>query len=158
MTVKQEFESGTIGWEILFIFIAGCLGDIGVHFLGHITKGTRVEFAQGLMEYYKSLGDKFLVFNTVNWKPRNKQISAWIQGAIWGGVACAIALLIAKLFLFAKEETEHFGNMKTNPNYTTYIDDVNPKLRHPEWPNVRGGYRLSTGEKLDYLNKKRDTK
>jgi hypothetical protein len=107
MTVKQEFESGVIGWEILFIVIAGAIGDIAVHFLGHITKNTKFAFAQGLLEYYKSLGDKLFIFDTTKWNPVNKKISSWIQGAIWGGIACAIAFLISKLFLYAKEETEN---------------------------------------------------
>jgi hypothetical protein len=106
MSVKQEFQSGSIGWEVLFIFIAGALGDLGVHFLGEITKGSRFAFAQGLLEYYKSLGDKLLIFNTSHWGPKAKMLSGTVQGAIWGGIACAVALLIAKLFLFAKEETE----------------------------------------------------
>lgn len=106
MSVKQEFDSGSIGWEILFIFIAGAIGDMSIHLLADITKNTQIAFAQGLLEYYKSLGDKLLVFNTSNWNPKFKSASGWIQGAIWGGIACAIALLIAKLFLFAKEETE----------------------------------------------------
>lgn len=153
MSVKQEFESGSVGWEILFIFIAGAIGDMFVHAMGDLTKGTKFAFAQGLLEYYKSLGDKLLVFNTSNWNPRSKMVSGWVQGAIWGGIACVVALLIAKLFLFAKEQTEPFGNLTTNV-YTTYIDDIKPELRHPDWPMVRGGYRISTGEKLDYLEKK----
>ena len=103
MTVKQEFESGSIGWEVLFVFIAGVIGDMFVHAMGDLTKGTNVAFAQGLLEYYKSLGDKLLIFNTSKWNPRNKAISGWIQGAIWGGIACAVALLIAKLFLYDRE-------------------------------------------------------
>jgi hypothetical protein len=138
MTVKQDFDSGTIGWEVLFIFISGMIGDMGVHLLCDTTKNTSIEFAQGLSKYYESLGDKLLVFNTTNWSNINKSISGWVQGAIWGGIACVIALLMMKLFLFAKEETEYFGN----PNFTTYVDDVNPKLRHPEWPAVRGGQKM----------------
>ncbi len=103
MSISQEFQSGIVGWEVLFIFISGAIGDLVVHFLGEVTKGTKYPFAQGLLEYYKSLGDKLLVFNTKNWNPRNKMISGIIQGAIWGGIACVIALLISKLFLFAKE-------------------------------------------------------
>lgn len=106
MTVKQEFQTGAIGWEVLFILIAGALGDLGIHLLAEITKGTRFPFAQGLLEYYKSLGDKLLIFNTSHWRPKFKMLSGTIQGAIWGGIACVVALLIAKLFLFAKEETE----------------------------------------------------
>jgi hypothetical protein len=118
MTVKQEFDSGTIGWEVLFIFIAGMIGDMFVHLMGDLTHkkmGTKggllnrlgfPPFAQGLLEYYKSLGEKLLIFDTSNWTPKHKAISGWFQGAIWGGIACAVALLIAKLFLYAKEETE----------------------------------------------------
>lgn len=106
MSVKQEFDSGSIGWEILFIFIAGAIGDMFVHFAGDITKGTRFAFAQGLLEYYKSLGNKVLIFDTSYWGSGYKKFFSWSQGAIWGGIACAVALLIAKLFLFAKEETE----------------------------------------------------
>lgn len=106
MTTRQEFESGSIGWEILFIFISGAIGDIAIHFLAHGTKGTNYAFAQGLLEYYKSLGDKFLIFDSSRWNSKNKKISSWIQGAVWGGIACVIALLMAKLFMFVKEETE----------------------------------------------------
>ncbi len=73
MTVKQEFESGKIGWEVLFIFIAGALGDMVVHLLNF----------KSLNYYYKQFG--------------------WLLGAFWGGIACVIALLIAKLFMFIKE-------------------------------------------------------
>jgi len=106
MSVSSGFKSGSVGWEFLFIFVAGALGDMIVHLLGQTTRGTKVAIAQGLMEYYKSLGDKLLVFDTSKWTPGHKQISGWVQGAIWGGVACIVALLVAKLFLFAKEETE----------------------------------------------------
>jgi len=106
MTVKQEFESGSIGWEILFIFIAGAIGDMAVHGLSYGTKGTSFEFAQGLQKYYESLGEKFLFFKTPKLGYYTKLFSKISQGAVWGGIACVIALLIAKLFLFAKEETE----------------------------------------------------
>ncbi len=107
MSVKQEFITGTVGWEVLFIFIAGAIGDLAVHGLGEMTKGSKFAFAQGLLEYYKSLENKLLVFNTSKWNTFNKQISGTIQGAIWGGIACVIALLIAKLFLYAKNELEN---------------------------------------------------
>lgn len=107
MSVKKEFESGTIGWEILFIFISGAIGDIIIHWLGYISKDTKFPFAQGLLSYYKNLGNKFLIFNTNNWSLKNKSISGTVQGAIWGGIACVIALLMAKLLLFAKEEIEN---------------------------------------------------
>jgi len=103
-TVVQEFQSGSIGWEVLFIFIAGLLGDIFIHGVGELTTGTSYPIAQGLLEYYKSLGEKFFVFPTPDWSPRSKMFSSTLQGAIWGGIACVFALLIAKLFLFAKEE------------------------------------------------------
>jgi hypothetical protein len=106
MSVKQEFQTGTVGWEVLFIFISGCLGDIGIHFLAWLTRGTKFAFAQGLLKYYENLGDKFLIFNTSKWNSKTKMLSGTIQGAIWGGIACVIALLIAKLFLFAKEESQ----------------------------------------------------
>lgn len=101
MTVKQEFQTGSVGWEVLFIFIAGMIGDMFVHLVGKTTS----QF-QGLNGYYASLETNFFGIDTPNLKPRTKQLSAWFQGAIWGGIACAAALLIAKLFLFAKEETE----------------------------------------------------
>lgn len=107
MNVKQQFNSDTIAWEILFIFIAGIIGDIFIHFTSYITKGTKFQFAQGLLPYYNSLGNKLLIFNTSNWKPFYKNLSGWIQGAIWGGIACVFALLIAKLFLFVKEESDN---------------------------------------------------
>ena len=91
MTVKQEFESGSIGWEILFIFIAGAIGDMAVHGLSYMTKGTRIEFAQGLQKYYESLGEKFLIFKTPGLGHKTKLFSKVSQGAIWGGIACVIA-------------------------------------------------------------------
>jgi hypothetical protein len=106
MTVKQEFESGSIGWEVLFIFIAGMIGDMAVHALSYGTKDTSFAFAQGLQKYYESLGEKFLIIKTPNLGYNTKLFSKISQGAIWGGIACVMALLIAKLFLFAKEETE----------------------------------------------------
>ena len=107
MTVKQEFQTGTVGWEFLFIFIAGCLGDMFVHMVGELTnkKYGRLRYffrplAQGLNGYYESMETNFFgILKT----PKSKS-SAWFQGAIWGGIACVVALLIAKLFLFANEE------------------------------------------------------
>jgi hypothetical protein len=107
MTIVQEFQTGTVGWEFLFIFISGVIGDMIVHLLGDITKGTKYAFAQGLLKYYESLGEKLLIFNTSKWNSYNKKILGIIQGAIWGGIACVIALLFTKLFLFAKEENEN---------------------------------------------------
>jgi hypothetical protein len=107
MSVSQEFQSGEVSWEILFIFIAGAIGDIAIHAIAELTKGTDYAIAQGLLEYYKSLGDKLLVFDTSSWNSRNKMISGTLQGAVWGGIACVIALLMAKLFLYAKEELEN---------------------------------------------------
>jgi len=74
------------------------IGDLAVHYMSRNTS-----FAKGLLEYYKSLGNRLLFMNTNYWKPRSKIFSSMIQGAIWGGIACVIALLIAKLFLYLKE-------------------------------------------------------
>jgi len=103
MSVKQEFQSGAIGWEVLFIFIAGAIGDVAIHALAKFSKGKKFEFAQGLLEYYKSLGDKLFIKDTSHWGNKSKMISGILQGAVWGGIACVIALLIAKLFLFLQE-------------------------------------------------------
>lgn len=106
-TTKQEFQNSTVGWEFLFIFIAGMVGDLFVHLIAHNTTGTRFEFAQGLLQYYTNLGEKFLIWPTTDFSDTFKFWSGTGQGAFWGGVACIFALLIAKLFLFAKEETEN---------------------------------------------------
>ena len=103
--VKQEFLSGSIGWEILFIFIAGMIGDMLVHAMVE-----RTSYGQGLAPYYQALGEKFFIWPNPEWMEgmtKLKIASSTIQGAIWGGIACVIALLIAKLFLYAKEETEN---------------------------------------------------
>jgi hypothetical protein len=105
MSIVQEFQTGTVGWEFLYIFIAGCLGDMFAHLLERRTKKWKYPLAQGLEGYYESLSKKLIFHDIGKWK--TKYFWAWLQGAIWGGIACIFALLIAKLFLYAKEETEN---------------------------------------------------
>jgi hypothetical protein len=62
--------------EIMYVFIAGCIGDIIIHALCENTNF----FAQGLKPYYSSLNFPI------------------IEGAFWGGFACVVALLMAKIF------------------------------------------------------------
>ena len=105
MSVSEEFKTGSVGWEILFIFIAGAIGDMGVHGLVEFTS-----YGQGLKPYYQALGEKIFIWPNPEWMAEwtnVKKISSTLQGAIWGGIACIIALLIAKLFMYAKEETEN---------------------------------------------------
>lgn len=93
MSVEKSFQSGTVIWEFFFIFIAGCLGDMAVHLMVKTTN-----LFQGLDGYYKSLGNKLLFYDIL--KKKWKYFLGWFQGAIWGGIATVIALLIAKLFLY----------------------------------------------------------
>ncbi len=105
MSVETDFKGTKIGFEILFIFIAGCAGDIILHLLIDATKNfKRYKIAEGLIPYYASLeyGSNKLV----------KKISSYFSGAVYGGFACVIALLLLKLFLFLLEET--------NPSAITY--------------------------------------
>ena len=105
MSVEADFKGTKIGFEILFIFIAGCSGDIILHLLVDATKKFKsYKIAEGLIPYYKSLE-----CGTSNFV---KKFCSYFSGAVYGGVACVIALLLLKLFLFLLEET--------NPSMITY--------------------------------------
>jgi hypothetical protein len=92
-TVEEEFQDpNDIGYQILFIAIAGALGDIFVHAAAEITKNWKYPFAKGLLPYYKSLE-----------YGSYKNLSSILLGALWGSVACLVALLIAKLLAYFKE-------------------------------------------------------
>ena len=96
MTVKEDFETGQVGWEILFIMIAGMIGDMFIHlFAGRTIPVIDIPFSEGLVNYYENL------------KIGNYPLSmSIVLGALFGGIACVVALLLAKLFLYSKEETE----------------------------------------------------
>jgi hypothetical protein len=105
MSVEEDFKGTKIGFEILFIFIAGFIGDIIIHMLVDATKKFKVyRVASGLSPYYKSIEYGSSAFT--------RNISGYFNGAVYGGFACVIALLILKLFLFLLEET--------NPKMITY--------------------------------------
>ncbi len=105
MSVESDFKGTKIGFEILFIFIAGFSGDIILHLLVDATKNFKsYKIAEGLIPYYKSLE-----YGSSNFV---KIFSSYFSGAVYGGFACVIALLLLKLFLFLLEET--------NPSAITY--------------------------------------
>ena len=89
-TVSDDFKSKKIGYEILFIFIAGVFWDVILHVIVNHTK-----FIQGLSPYYKSL-------ESISRFPK---ISSYFNGAVWAGFACIVALLSMKLCMYAIEET-----------------------------------------------------
>jgi hypothetical protein len=89
-TVENDFKSSKLGYEILFIFIAGIIWDILTHIVVNNTK-----FVQGLAPYYKSLESI----------QRFPKISSYFNGAIYGGLACVVALFTMKLFMYALEKT-----------------------------------------------------
>ncbi len=91
------YSNDKIMYEILFIFVAGCVGDMIIHVLQKMTKNTRFPFAQSLEPYYKSL--------EIGTTKLYKVLSSYIIGAFWGGIACVFALLLMKLFIFAMEST-----------------------------------------------------
>jgi hypothetical protein len=105
MSVETDFKGTKIGFEILFIFIAGCSGDIILHLLIDATKNFKsYKIAEGLIPYYKSIEHGSSNFA--------KKFSSYFNGAVYGGFACVIALMLLKLFLFLLEET--------NPSVITY--------------------------------------
>ncbi len=98
MSVEEDFKGTKIGFEILFIFIAGCIGDIILHLLIDATKNfKKYRIAESLIPYYKSLE-----YGSTNFI---KKFSSYFSGAVYGGFACVIGLLLMKLFLFLYEET-----------------------------------------------------
>lgn len=135
----NNYFDNKFGFLVLFVLIVGIIGDILIHFGTYISFPFKKPwFAQGLVPYYKSLelGQNKYV----------RLLSSLLLSGLLGGIACVIGLVFGQLLLYAYE-----SNNKSDPMFTTYIDDMYPKLRHPEWPEVRGGYRVATGEKVDYL-------
>jgi hypothetical protein len=86
MKTDEHFNE-SFGYLVLFVFIIGVLGDLIIHV------GTGIKFpmkkpwfAQGLVPYYDANG--------------------WILGAIFGGLACVIAVVFGQLLLWAKESND----------------------------------------------------
>lgn len=102
-TVSEEFKDpNNIGFQILFLFIAGSIGDIFIHIAAELTKQNKTfKFANSLLPYYKSL--EYSSRHVPLAQPKQKFITSTVLGAIWGGIACVVALLIAKLFMYFKE-------------------------------------------------------
>jgi hypothetical protein len=99
-SVAEDFNSSKIGYEILFIYLAGSILDLIIHFCVDVTKNNKVywKFANSLNEHYKSLE-----WNVMG--PIKKICSGYFTGAVLIGFACVIALLIMKLFMFSLEIT-----------------------------------------------------
>lgn len=92
----DNYFNNTFGMLVLFVFVAGIVGDIVIHM------GTKIRFpnkkpwfAQGLRPYYKSLeyGKGKLI----------KSFNSWLISGIFGGIACIVALVFGQLFMYVND-------------------------------------------------------
>lgn|SRR5574343_993126 len=85
--------------EFLYIFIAGIIGDMIVHFFAYQQSIGNLGFGKSLMPYYNSfrgLPPKMLSGNT----------KATLYGAISGGIACVVGLIIARVIMLVIQKIE----------------------------------------------------
>ena len=91
-SVQGDFDTGRVGFLVLYTFIAGGLGDILIHFLLNYFKS----FPQGLKTYYDKL--------EYGKSKISRILTSYIFSAVLGGIACVIGLLLGLLFLYAQEQ------------------------------------------------------
>lgn len=101
----NKLKPGWNGYQYLFTFFVGVLGDMIVHFFSSrkyfalkAGRGDEVYgFAPSLMPYYHSLRNLYPFKNTGY--ETVETFNTWFWGGIFGGVACMIALLGADIIL-----------------------------------------------------------
>lgn len=85
-SVGNELIPGWNGWQYLFVFLIGFIGDMIVHFLAYRKKRGKFGLGESLIPYYNSFK---------SWHPKglNPQVKNVLYSGFFGGFACMIALL-----------------------------------------------------------------
>ncbi len=95
----DDYFNNRFGMLVLFVLLAGIIGDILIHFGTYIKfPCNKPWFAQGLKPYYKSV--------EFGKTPYMRFASSLIISGLFGGIACIIGLIIGQLLLYAYETNQ----------------------------------------------------
>lgn len=103
--MSTEIKPGWNLWQYLYVFVVGFFGDAIIHFFSSrkfwALREGRDAFgiAPSLMYYYNSLKNTppFVTWETFN---------SWFWGAVFGGLACLIAVVLADIIVYAQSQTK----------------------------------------------------